>query len=57
MPVDKKTPKTTGAFNAYQTALNFGKDGGDCMDLFPHCPNTPQQLMKAFTVLETKAII
>ncbi|KAG7167889.1 hypothetical protein Hamer_G021772 [Homarus americanus] len=34
--------------NAYQVALNLGHDGGDCDQLFPHCPTSSHQLMHQF---------
>ena len=53
---NQKKHEINGAFDAYKTALEFGRDGGDCVDLFPNCPNTPTQLMSAFSLLESRAV-
>lgn len=38
--------------DAYKVALNLGRDGGDCDQLFPRCPSTSGQLMDVFQNLQ-----
>lgn len=38
--------------DAYKVALNLGRDGGDCDQLFPRCPSTSGQLMDVFQSLK-----
>ncbi|XP_066970004.1 uncharacterized protein [Macrobrachium rosenbergii] len=34
--------------DAYRTALDLGRDGGNCDQLFPNCPNSSEQLIDLF---------
>ncbi|XP_042872529.1 uncharacterized protein LOC122253481 [Penaeus japonicus] len=38
--------------DAYKVALNLGRDGGDCDQLFPRCTSTSGQLMQVFQNLK-----
>ncbi|KAK7084740.1 hypothetical protein SK128_006185 [Halocaridina rubra] len=49
-------PTTKGSWHgldAYRIALNLGRDGGNCSQLFPRCPNSSKQLMNTFQNMHT----
>ncbi|XP_066970005.1 uncharacterized protein [Macrobrachium rosenbergii] len=40
--------ESRSGIDAYQVALNLGRDGGNCEQLFPDCSSSSGQLMDAF---------
>ncbi|XP_068211187.1 uncharacterized protein [Palaemon carinicauda] len=45
--------ESRSGLDAYQVALNLGRDGGNCEQLFPDCPNSSGQLMDAFQTVDS----